>query len=128
MHTLSKAYFSSLSTEELPPVNLRDMWTDNFLQADFHKQTKYQQISRDKTFLQQLNMLMTKTNNLELSDKAINNLQDSFSVGTGKLVQALLLERQFLLGLVKAFVSPHIPTLQNLLQGPNTKSVPFQPV
>ena len=31
-------------------------------------------------------MLLTKTNNLELSEKAINNLQDSFSVGTGKLV------------------------------------------
>ena len=41
MHTLSKAYFSSLSTEELPPVNLRDVWTDNFLQADFHQRNKY---------------------------------------------------------------------------------------
>jgi len=111
MHTLSKAYFSSLSTEELPPVNLRDLWTDNFLQADFHERNKYQEISKNKTFLQQLNLLLTKTNNLELSEKAINNLQDSFSVGTGKLVQALLLERQFLLGLVKAFVAPHIPTL-----------------
>ena len=74
MQTLSKAYFASLSTEELPPVNLRDMWTDSILQADFHKPIKYQQISKDKNFLQQLNLLLTKTNNLELSDKAINNL------------------------------------------------------
>jgi len=41
MQTLSKAYFSSLETDELPSVNLRDLWTDKFLQADFHNRTKY---------------------------------------------------------------------------------------
>lgn len=67
MQTLSKAYFSSLETDELPPVNLRDLWTEHFLQADSHKKSEYQEMSKNSNFLQQINLLLTKTNNLGLS-------------------------------------------------------------
>ena len=78
---------------------------------------------KDVNFLSKVNMLFTKTENLELSSKAIETLKDNYSVGASKLITALLLERTFLLGLVKSFVSPHVPTLQELIRGPNYKPI-----
>ena len=83
----------------------------------------YQELVKDVNFLSKVNMLFTKTENLELSSKAIETLKDTYSVGVSKLISALLLERTFLLGLVKSFVSPHVPTLQELIRGPNYKPI-----
>lgn len=71
----------------------------------------YQELIKDTGFLSKVNMLLSKTENLELSGKAIETLKDTYSVGASKLISALLLERTFLLGLVKSFVAPHVPSL-----------------
>jgi|LakMenEpi03Aug12_release.lakeMendotaPanAssembly.Ray.scaffolds.fasta_scaffold1205529_1 hypothetical protein len=57
--------------------------------------------------------LLKTTNNLKLSDRHVNKMLEPLmtSVGGSKLLQALLLERQFLLNLVEAMLTPGVPTL-----------------
>jgi hypothetical protein len=62
-----------------------------------------------------MNRLLWETNNLQLNEQIYSKLVQSISYDMSKLLQALLLERSFLLSLVRALIAPKTPTLHKLL-------------
>ena len=74
---------------------------------------------KDKEFLHKILQLLSLTENLNLNEHAVASMLDPSisSLNDSKLILALLLERKFLLNLIKALLAPGVPTLSMLIQG-----------
>lgn len=81
----------------------------------------YQKLVKEHTFIEQFNLLLKQTNNLQIQETQQKQLVAS---GT-KLNHALLLERTFLLNLLKALINPVVPLkhLLNVSRRSNSASV-----
>lgn len=76
-------------------------------------------MAKDKEFLSKVLQLLCVTDNLKLNDCSVKSMLDPLysSVSGSKLISALLLERKFVLNLIKALLAPGVPTLSMLMQG-----------
>jgi hypothetical protein len=66
MQTLSKSYFQALNCKLLPPVELRDAWSNEIFQEQ-HEQYYRNIAAKDRPFLSQILQLFQLTENLKIS-------------------------------------------------------------
>lgn len=118
MQILKRVYFDSLELDDAPQ-SCKDTWSKEFLSNQ--SPGYYSYLAKDKKhFLAQVSELLSTTKNLQLAEPIIQKLLSTAgSVMMSQLINALLLERTFLINLLQAFAQQSTqPTLSQLLVNP----------